>query len=195
MIDQAGIKRICGTDDPLLLKLRGGGVTRYHVEPGCAAQTVADHSWRVAVIAHELWPERPHLVMAALYHDVAEGLTGDMPAPIKRLGDAKETVRALESIFHSHVGVHAHTDDLLDEDVVRLKCADYLELVLTCSGQHTRDAARVAQTGVGYVIEQMQRLPSDEAGRVSALLDYATGRRVDRTGQEHPFGFVADDER
>ena len=64
------------------------GLMRNQIE-----ENVMEHSWQVATIAHTLAVIHNHLYAAnintdkvatlALYHDVSEVITGDMPTPIK----------------------------------------------------------------------------------------------------------------
>ena len=68
----------------ILKVLEGGEVKRYHTMPTIGEQTVANHSWGVAVILSWLKPDiSPKALLKALTHDVAEKQTGDMPAPTK----------------------------------------------------------------------------------------------------------------
>ena len=81
-----------------------GDVTRFHTLRTIRQQSVAHHSWGVATLLLHVWPEAPASVLrAALWHDVAEIETGDMPAPIKwanpelkkELGDVRDAFKAL----------------------------------------------------------------------------------------------------
>lgn len=66
---------------------------RWGLKRNAVAENVMEHSWEVAVIAHALALIRNRyfggnldantIVVAALYHDCSEVLTGDMPSPIK----------------------------------------------------------------------------------------------------------------
>lgn len=60
---------------------------RFHNAAVLTENTVAQHSWGVAWFAYLLSPERPaaRVLLAAMAHDLAEQITGDMPAPAKRL--------------------------------------------------------------------------------------------------------------
>lgn len=70
-------------------------VPRWAIVRHSRPQSVADHSYRVAIIARELvrrlnWENRDgldvnRLVWLALIHDLDESLTGDIPTPAKRL--------------------------------------------------------------------------------------------------------------
>lgn len=161
----------CGTDNRLELVLRGGAVVRYHAEPNLRKQTVSDHTWRMMVILHHLWPEADKLLLlAALYHDATEGVTGDVPAPIKRMEEVNGAYALLDK-FLGHYLTLPDERALGPLDKVRLKCADYLELCLTCAEQSpTPNALRVMFKGAGYVTEQADKLPEEERKEVLNLL-------------------------
>jgi len=64
-----------------------GQVTRYHANPRLSKtnQTIADHSWGVAMILLLLCPTIPkNLLVAALVHDCGERFAGDLPSSFKR---------------------------------------------------------------------------------------------------------------
>lgn len=71
------------------------GVTRrFHTWPVIRQQSVADHSWHVAMLmAYIFGNTEPgvsySMIMAALTHDMAECRVGDLPAPAKRTMDAR----------------------------------------------------------------------------------------------------------
>lgn len=63
----------------------GGYVDRYHTQPTINRDTVGHHSFNVACAIMALRPDASAaLLKAALLHDVAEHVVGDMPAPAKR---------------------------------------------------------------------------------------------------------------
>lgn len=62
----------------------GGAVERFHIVPGVKTQSVAEHSWGVAVLCQALMPDcSKDLILAAMFHDCAEFVTGDVPAVAK----------------------------------------------------------------------------------------------------------------
>lgn len=65
--------------------IRAGDVKRYHALFTVQEQTVAAHSWRVAVLVRVLLEHdcNERVLWAALTHDFGEYITGDMPADIK----------------------------------------------------------------------------------------------------------------
>jgi 5'-deoxynucleotidase len=64
-----------------------GFVQRYHTHPTLArlGQTLAHHQWGVATLLAKLHPEpSAALLKAALWHDVGEFVSGDVPYTAKR---------------------------------------------------------------------------------------------------------------
>lgn len=74
-------------DAPRLGSLIGYGhsVTRWHTLPVLHRQTIAEHSWAVAMLISRLFhgpaKDRLALIEAALDHDLVEAIIGDMPRP------------------------------------------------------------------------------------------------------------------
>lgn len=63
---------------------RAGLVKRYHAQPHLNSQTVAEHTWQLLRIMTTIWPDIPrNVLMYAIYHDIAEGCTGDLPYTTK----------------------------------------------------------------------------------------------------------------
>jgi len=68
-------------------------IKRWGLKRNAHAENVMEHSWEVAVIAHTLaliknryfagHVDANAIAAAALYHDVTEVITGDLPTPIK----------------------------------------------------------------------------------------------------------------
>lgn len=66
---------------------------RWGLKRNTVRENVMEHSWEVAAIAHALALIRNRyfdgdvdvnaVVVAAIYHDCSEVITGDMPSPIK----------------------------------------------------------------------------------------------------------------
>jgi 5'-deoxynucleotidase len=79
---------------------------RWGLKRNSVAENVMEHSWEVSVISHALALIRNcyfdgnldvnAIVVAALYHDCSEVLTGDMPSPIKY--HSPEITKAYKSI-------------------------------------------------------------------------------------------------
>jgi 5'-deoxynucleotidase YfbR-like HD superfamily hydrolase len=164
------IRTCAGTDDLLTIVLRGGATTRYHNEP-TARQLVSDHTFRVLAILLHLWPDASRkLILATFYHDVAEGITGDLPAPFKRFCDG---IEELETEIEAHLGLPT---ELEEPDRSRLKAADYLELCSYVRHQTHPRANVIYETGVRYINEIVDRLPPEDLVKVLNLLGRIAGR-------------------
>ena len=110
-----------------------GLVKRFHTIPMHSHQTTAAHQWGVAAIILALHPSpRLELVRAALFHDVAERETGDMPYTFKgRDPQFKVQMDRMEQdVLEEYYGISFNLT--LDEQNW-LKCADMLELVIYCA--------------------------------------------------------------
>lgn len=110
---------------------KGGKTKRYHTEDTLTVQTVAEHSFGVAMLVHLLAPDaRKELIMAALVHDLAEHKIGDIPSPTKRsMPDLKQAVDTAEANLLLE-------NDLIfiltDEEKAILKVADLFDGMLFC---------------------------------------------------------------
>ena len=172
---QEHLMTICGTEDRLSLILRGGNVLRYHAEGDIGPQSVAAHTWRLMVVLLHLWPNASEsLLRTALYHDVPEGFVGDIPAPVKRHPHIKAAVDALEAEFAAYLQLPDERD-LSEEDYLRFKISDYLELCVTCAATPGANAARIYATGKRYVLEYAKSLIEDEAFRVYEFIKKMEG--------------------
>lgn len=111
---------------------RGGRVQRMHMVPTLQPQNVAAHSFGVAWWCWLLTHEKPsaNLLMAALEHDLAEGHTGDIPAPTKhRLG-----IHKVLQNWEQELGITAEIPvfELTEFESRTLKLADNFELLQHC---------------------------------------------------------------
>jgi 5'-deoxynucleotidase YfbR-like HD superfamily hydrolase len=115
--------------------VRKGGMTkRYHTKNTIHANTVGHHSFGVAWICTFLSESTPsaNLLLAALSHDLAEQVTGDISSPTKRKFPAMaEMIQTMET---ETLGVyHMDYESELTVDEARiLKMADCLDGALFC---------------------------------------------------------------
>lgn len=119
-------------NDFVTMTRKAGSVERYHTERTLMRQSVAEHSYHVANIALELAGNTAslNLVRAALYHDIAEQYTGDIPAPVKvDWPDLHNALRIIERAFHEGAEVECN---LTPAEQLILKWADALELLYYC---------------------------------------------------------------
>lgn len=113
--------------------LNSGELERFHATPGMKTQTIAEHSWRVSMVAFKLWGiQSAEEIMRYLTHDCGELASGDIPAPTKwghpRLSKLTNEIERLERV---RLGVEM--PETRDPGVHRrLKLADGIELMITC---------------------------------------------------------------
>ena len=145
-----------------ILELRKGGVTRrLHTVPMLGSQTVAQHSWGVAVLLVQLHPNPSlQLLKAALWHDVAEAWVGDVPATAKwRWRPLAHQVAFAELEIEDELGIRVN---LTDKEHQWLNGCDILELALTCYDQlrlGNRNFGVILQRCHNYVAEKQSELP------------------------------------
>ncbi|HMU67454.1 MAG TPA: 5'-deoxynucleotidase, partial [Cellvibrionaceae bacterium] len=81
---------------------------RWGLKRNTVTENVMEHSWEVATIAHALALIKNRyfggsldvnaIVVAAIYHDCSEVITGDLPSPIKY--HTREITKAYKAIEH-----------------------------------------------------------------------------------------------
>lgn len=155
-----------------------GRVKRFHTTSVIGEQTVADHTYGVMCIIQELWPDcSKKLLLAAMYHDSAEYLTGDNPAPAKR---KYATLHQALSDAEEDIAREYNTTVVMDEkDERRLKIADITELVLFAREQ--------LKMGNGYFtivldrgLDYLSAMGADEPDVAAAIkLIRAAGKTMD----------------
>jgi 5'-deoxynucleotidase YfbR-like HD superfamily hydrolase len=120
-----------------MIAIREAGHTkRCHGTPTIGQQTVAEHSYHVAMLCIELSPNHEpsaNLLKAALYHDLPEHVTGDVPSPAKWASQQLAAgVAQLEAEFND---LHDLNVNLTDDEMIILKYADAFELAFYCVDQ------------------------------------------------------------
>lgn len=137
--------------------LDGGFIERYHVkgQRKLMRQSVADHSWRMATIIFCLYStaDGDHvltagLVLAALFHDVSERVTGDMPANVKRHNPAiEQAMHEVSTAEEVRLGIRFN----LNEDQQRvLGWADRYEGALHCWDEYEMGNQKIVPTLMRY---------------------------------------------
>jgi len=109
----------------------GGGTIRFHGIPTLLTDRVGHHSYNVACIIMRLRPlASAKLLRAALKHDMAEHIVGDMPAPTKRALPDYGDHATFREVFGGHEEDTAREhgidleQDLEDHETWVLKFAD-----------------------------------------------------------------------
>lgn len=166
-------------------QLRAAHVRRWHIVQVAREQTLAEHLFCVAVIAGALanrmkWYEalshstRLQLLNWALWHDMMEVRTGDMPTPFKKALEqvAGEGVveKAEELIDHDAMGMHRQVRGTVVEAVVKM--ADLLEAIKFLSenaiGRHAFDVLAGIQRDFEVAVEKYDKLFPDNNIRAAA---------------------------
>lgn len=134
----------------------GGTVRRYHTLRTVHSQNVAEHSFGVAWLCYLLTNGVPSrdLLLAALRHDLAEHVTGDMPAQAKRAMGLSERFALEEHAAIAATGFERIILSAADERI--LKLADTAELLLYCVTERAlgnTHLEHVYARGVSYVAE------------------------------------------
>ena len=137
-------------------------IKRFHTVPAIGeSQTVSAHSWGVATLLNELFEDSSkELILAALYHDVAETLLGDMPATSKwTYPELAAAMQRAEEKAEATIGIEFA---LTGEEYMRLKLCDMLELIMFSAeqvklGNHYFHS--VYRNGTTYLKQKYSRSP------------------------------------
>ena len=115
----------------ILFVMRGGETGRFHTLRTIQQDNVAQHSFGVAWFCHLLMDGQADstLLLAALAHDLAEQVVGDMPAPAKRELNVTIKMAELEDDILRKAGFEFI---LTDEQRRIMKLADCLQGMLFC---------------------------------------------------------------
>ena len=139
------------------LAYKGGYVRRWHTT-NYLNQSVAEHSWGVALIIIQNHPNpSANLLKAALLHDLHEVRFGDMPAPAKRrfpaIGVVEEVVK---KEFFKDCSIEYPA--LTEEEQWWLDLADKIEsLVFLEEQQDERTVAQMAMSAAQMISELYEK--------------------------------------
>jgi 5'-deoxynucleotidase YfbR-like HD superfamily hydrolase len=174
----------------VLFARRGSRVLRYHTHGPIRPDTVGQHSHGVGMLCIVLRAGNPGeaLLKAALTHDLAEHVLGDIPSPAKRAMDRQK----LNTMEHDLLRAARFEVELTEFDGWVLKLADILDGMLFCTeeltiGNHSLDD--VFETYFDY-FESHCRAPMslhlrDAKGQVlSIACDIAAGINATRSKYE-----------
>lgn len=168
--------------EQLMFLRRSGRVQRYHCEDLLKPQDVAQHSYGVAWLCWQLYPDGTcptRLVMWALAHDAAEHATGDIPAPTKRELGISATCEQLESDLLLHNGIDLQWIDTKEMRV--LKVADALDGVLHVLREVELGNRTLTEVWVNYcryvqdLVQGQEWVQGDDSvwDRANRILSYA----------------------
>lgn len=118
------------TIDRIKAAREAGQVNRAHVVPYIGSYNNAQHSYGVATLIYLLWPNKTHLLPHALFHDVPERWTGDVPAQVLRTNPALRQMYVQMELCITRAAQFPFEHTLPPEDWWILKSADRIELWL-----------------------------------------------------------------
>jgi 5'-deoxynucleotidase YfbR-like HD superfamily hydrolase len=105
-------------------------VVRYHTKRVHRSQSIGAHSFGIMLLLNQVAPDaRKAVFVAAMHHDLPELITGDIPAPIKKMHDA---LGPLMDDIESGLAPLFRDCGLTPMEERLLKWADRMELVLWC---------------------------------------------------------------
>jgi 5'-deoxynucleotidase YfbR-like HD superfamily hydrolase len=136
--------------------IKAASVKRFHTVPTINNETVGEHSFGVAMMVIAITDRQcsKELLMAALFHDMAEIAIGDTPFNVKvEFPTVKKALADAEMQWESKNNFHI---PLTDEEKVVLKYADMLQLLYYCLGQRKLGNTNmdvVFRRGVAYLNE------------------------------------------
>jgi 5'-deoxynucleotidase len=133
-------------------------IKRWGLKRNAHEENVMEHSWEVSVIAHTLAliknryydgnVDANAIATAALYHDITEVITGDLPTPIKyhskEINTAykeiekqaeKELLNLLPPVLRADFETLIHHDKMPEEHVRIIKSADKISAYLKCQAE------------------------------------------------------------
>jgi 5'-deoxynucleotidase len=133
-------------------------IKRWGLKRNAHEENVMEHSWEVSVIAHTLALIKNRyyggnldanaIAAAALYHDITEVITGDLPTPIKYHSEAItaaykkiekqaeiELLKLLPDALRSDFQALIHHDLMPEEHVRIIKAADKISAYLKCQAE------------------------------------------------------------
>jgi 5'-deoxynucleotidase YfbR-like HD superfamily hydrolase len=139
-------------DNKLDFIVAAGGTKRYHTwPPTIKTQTVAEHSWRVAMLVNLIGPSFGMMIMGALEHDMAECKVGDLPAPGKRQpGFDRAGWNAMEHSVLEQNGYGIATNLLSTEERRIVKLCDNCEGALFCIDERMLGNLRIYEVFANF---------------------------------------------
>ncbi|WP_349673722.1 HD domain-containing protein [Lacrimispora sp.] len=117
--------------------------TRHNWTTNGRQESVAEHSWRLAVLAMLMEDEFPELDMnkvirMCLIHDWGEAVTGDIPAFIKTEADEEKEADAIETLLKNlpetissgFLTMFKELSDLTSDEAILVKALDKTETLI-----------------------------------------------------------------
>ena len=110
-----------------------GRVQRYHTWPHLREQSVGEHSWQLARLLMQFYPEAPaHMFAYIVRHDAGELQTGDIPFPTKAQNPVlKKEMDRLEGVAVQEMETlwgMAPSPSLSVEETIIVKICEFVEM-------------------------------------------------------------------
>jgi len=132
-------------------------VRRYHTKRVLRDQSIGAHSFNMLMLINLVAPDaRKEVFVAVMHHDLPELMTGDIPAPIKKMHDM---LGPLMDQIESGLAPLFKDCGLTDEEERLVKWADRMELVLWCLEEvrlGNTYCAETAEKGMMWILESRQ---------------------------------------
>lgn len=154
----------------------GADVSRYHTVFTFNNETVGHHSHGVAMMVLMMKPDASaSLLKAALYHDLAEQIVGDIPSPAKRQFGLGQRLDKLELAIIEEAGIE--NPALTDEEARILKLADIAQGALFCAREIQLGNVRLIPVFTRYIIYASEKnLEGREAHLFNAIREISNER-------------------
>ncbi len=160
-------------------------IDRWGLMRNARAETLSEHSANVASIAHilseiavaqfgadDVRPER--VAVTALYHDISETLTGDMPTPVKyRNEEIKQSYKAVEheaeeqivkmvpEIIMNDMETYVKGIGLTEHEKAIIKAADKIGALIKCI-EEAQSGNKEFQTAHKSTLESINKIKLPE---------------------------------
>ncbi len=152
----------------------GGASKRYHTVQTHNTQDIAAHSFGVAWWCELLTDGRAskQLIMAALTHDLAEHIVGDVPSPAKRAMGCRDAFNAYEDKILTDAKL-SHYMGLLPDEHSLLKAADCFDGLMFCLNER-RMGNKHVEIVYGRYYSYIMEVKDKTHHFVHAIEDYLT---------------------
>lgn len=170
--------------------------TRHCYTSGGRRESVAEHSWRLALMAYLVSDQYPQLDMnrvikMCLVHDLGEAVTGDIPAFVKTENNERDEAQVLHAVVGKLPEPHrseladlfAEMDAQASEEARLYKALDKIEAVI----QHNEADISTwlpleYDLQLGYGVDECAHTPYMKALREAVADD--TRRKIEKSRQD-----------
>lgn len=182
-------------------------IKRWGLKRNAHDENVMEHSWEVSVIAHTLAliknryfdgkVDANAVATAALYHDITEVITGDLPTPIKYHSQAirlaykqiekqaeNELVALLPGELQADFMALIHHEQLPEEHAGLIKAADKISAYLKCQAE-LKAGNREFETAAEHLVQTLGQSEQPEVIFFMTVFVPSCGLTLDGLMQTH----------